>query len=609
MHLSLKESEQTKMKIKNKIKQMVFSTIAGVLSVCSIQGVSTSFAQVSDEQLRNDITRAVQDMESIMQKSYDHAKDELSTQCASGYDYELSLESFYDQGLPFAGYDYQQFIAAYATIQQYCFDHGHDIGEGINSIQFVNMETTPTSLQEYAPEKVTKYSANADGTYSEAGTMYLTEPGEIYTYEKNDEGKFVRTGTEYRNLGTVDTAYLEVQLSTIGPDEIYETFGLNRADFLEEEERRLARLKELVGQSQLSQLTFLMSDVERNASDDTTIARALQLSETSAQQILITIAGSLLGRIPYEWGGKSDKAGFDDSWYLFDSSERQKGLDCSGYIQWILRTAGFEGWDQLSSTSDFLSSDLVYQISAEDLRPGDLGLFYPDSTSRTNHIGMYLGDGYWIHCSSSKRTVVIANNMKFSIFRRLNIFNPTYYTEIPQLVDTTEPIVEEAQQDQQVKPSQPAQQPQESQEQAPVAPVLAEYHEELGTAITTASDELMLMAKVVTLESYGEGYNGWVGVAEVIKNRTLHPDQFAGTITGVLSANKQFSTYRKATQMSDSAVDPNVLQVCQKVVNGELSIFGNTSVVGFKRASSGDQKWGKWTKYCNLGNHDFYSMN
>ena len=578
--------------MKHTIRRFCTSLAAGFLAICSVQGTLITMAKASDEQIRNDVTRAIQEMEAIMQGSYDNARAELSKQCADGYDYELSLESFDEQGLPFAGYDYQEFIAIYATIQQHCFKNNEDLKEGINSIDFVHMDTVPADLYEYIPEKTDKYVQNEDGTYSLVGTTYITEPGNIYTYTAGENNTYLRTGTEYHDLAKTQTPYLEVSLSTVTPEEIYATFGLNREDFLEEETTRLSKLKEIIGRAELSQLTFIKSDTTVSAEDNEILSHAIAMSDTASQQILVSIAGSLLGRIPYEWGGKSDKAGFDDSWYIFDESARQKGLDCSGYIQWILRTAGFEGWDSLVNTSDFLSSDKLYPISAQDLQPGDMGLFYPDSKTRTNHIGMYLGDGYWIHCSSSAGTVVITNNSKFSIYRRLNIFNPqTFVLDSPIAVDVT------GYADQITGDS-------ESQ-----TPVLTAYEEQTTAIVPTEEQELMLMAKIVTCEAYGEGYNGWVAVAQVIKNRTLMPDKFPDTVTGVVSENKQFTSYGKASRMADSAVDPNVLQVCRKVLAGELGIFDQPDVIGFKRAVTGDEHWNGWSKYTTLGNHDFYTLN
>jgi len=84
--------------------------------------------------------------------------------------------------------------------------------------------------------------------------------------------------------------------------------------------------------------------------------------------------------IPYLWGGEHP----------------QTGLDCSGFVQLVFRKAGLElprvARDQFSAT-DFLPPSRVL--------PGDLVFFamkHP-GTARVDHVGIYLGKGYFIHAS------------------------------------------------------------------------------------------------------------------------------------------------------------------------------------------------------------------
>ena len=589
--------------LKHKLARRLLCTgAAAVIFSGHVGGNVTAYAANQDEEIRNDVTKAVVEMENIMKRSYENAKSELSASCAGGYDYELSIESFQDQGLPFSGYDYERFIAAYATIQEYCTENSIDLGDGINQIPFVQMSTSEDVITEYVPISLPKYTVNEDGTYTEDGTFFLTEPANIGVYTVNDNGTYTLTGSEFQDLESRDTKYLNVELSTTSLDDIYAVFGLSRADLQDVENQRFDKLQEVLGQAELSQLTFINTGAARTASDDEVLNTANELSQTAEQKALIQIASTLIGRVPYEWGGKSDKAGFDQSWYTFDLSQRQKGLDCSGYIQWILRTAGMTGWDTLVNTNDFLQSSLLTPVSMQDLQPGDLGLFYPDSNARTNHIGMYLGNGYWIHCSSTAGTVAISNNMKFSIFRRLNILSGKLGS-ISQLLETIPDATQEN-----VIEVNPAEVEVTSETEPSATETLqTEYEENLSTSIVYSNDELYLMAKVVMKESYGEGYNGWVGVAQVIYNRVLS-DKWGNTITDVVSQAKQFTTYKAACRMSDADVDPAVLSVCQKVMAGELTIFDSPNVIAFKRASINDDIWDNWHKYTTLGNHSFYAL-
>lgn len=573
--------------MKNKILRWVLA-ICMVTCMCgSTAATQSTYAQVSDEQIRDDVTRAIQDMESIMNGSYERCRQALADMCVNGYDYELSMESFDDQGLPFSGYDYKEFIAVYTTIQEYCISNHIDLQDGINQIEFVRLHTSPATLTEYIPESLPLYKKTKDGFYMQDGTYYLTEPSDVKIYKETEDGQIIYAGTEYHSLQSVETKYYEAELEVATPDDIYQTFGLDRNNFKAEEDIRCAKLEEILGKANLDQLTFIQSGHGQTTDDQEVINAALCLTSNTQRQALIKIAASLIGRVPYEWGGKSTKEGFDVNWYTFDLSDSQKGLDCSGYIQWVLRTAGVDSWESLTNTTDYLTSSRLSKITADELEPGDLGLFYPDSNGRTNHIGMYMGNGYWIHCSSKAKTVTISDGMKFSVFRRLNVFPKTLSEPAQILTDDSD--------------MQIFSEPSDSDN---VINIDA-YQESINPPVQADDDALMLMAKVVTKESYNEGYNGWVAVAQVIYNRVMH-DEFANDIVGVLSGAKQFSTYKAACKMSDSDVDPQVLEVCRKVMAGELQIFDRNDVIGFQRAHAGDENFNGWEKYRELGNHAFY---
>ena len=84
--------------------------------------------------------------------------------------------------------------------------------------------------------------------------------------------------------------------------------------------------------------------------------------------------------IPYLWGGEHPRT----------------GLDCSGFVQLVFRKAGLElpraARDQYAATV-FLRPSRVL--------PGDLVFFaikHP-GTARVDHVGIYLGKGYFIHAS------------------------------------------------------------------------------------------------------------------------------------------------------------------------------------------------------------------
>lgn len=70
--------------------------------------------------------------------------------------------------------------------------------------------------------------------------------------------------------------------------------------------------------------------------------------------------------------------------------------DCSGLMQAAFAASGI--WIPRDS---YQQADFTQPIELEALRPGDLVFFA--KAERVNHVGLYLGDGYYIH-SSGKQT-------------------------------------------------------------------------------------------------------------------------------------------------------------------------------------------------------------
>lgn len=149
------------------------------------------------------------------------------------------------------------------------------------------------------------------------------------------------------------------------------------------------------------------------------ILKALS-TENKNRQLVAATAISLLGGVPYEWGGKSTMKGKDPSWGTLNKDGKAKGLDCSGYVQWVFRTAGYYeyDWKTIGSTSAMKNLD---DIKKSELQVGDLGLLKKsgDDGTGANHVGIYIGNGYFIHCNSTHKTVTIGRCDNFKVFKRI----------------------------------------------------------------------------------------------------------------------------------------------------------------------------------------------
>lgn len=87
-------------------------------------------------------------------------------------------------------------------------------------------------------------------------------------------------------------------------------------------------------------------------------------------------------------------------------------FDCSGFVQYVYKHFGIS----LSRSSSTQANDGVY-VSKSDLQPGDVLIFRDTSNSRIGHVGLYIGDGQFIHASNS-RTGVIVSSLDTSAYQK-----------------------------------------------------------------------------------------------------------------------------------------------------------------------------------------------
>ena len=109
---------------------------------------------------------------------------------------------------------------------------------------------------------------------------------------------------------------------------------------------------------------------------------ALNGSTGTAQKIIAT-ARQYLG-VPYQWGGASPS-----------------GFDCSGFVQYVFGAHGIT----LPRTSK-QQWTIGSSVSKGNLKPGDLVFFANTYAEGISHLGIYIGDGQFIHSSSSKGVVI-----------------------------------------------------------------------------------------------------------------------------------------------------------------------------------------------------------
>ena len=109
---------------------------------------------------------------------------------------------------------------------------------------------------------------------------------------------------------------------------------------------------------------------------------------TTADQIIAT-AKKYIG-VPYLWGGTTPS-----------------GFDCSGFLQYVFRQNGIN----LLRTSK-QQYTMGVRVSKANLQKGDL-VFFQTGSNGISHVGMYIGNGQFIHASSSNGVTISSLNNSY----------------------------------------------------------------------------------------------------------------------------------------------------------------------------------------------------
>ncbi len=113
--------------------------------------------------------------------------------------------------------------------------------------------------------------------------------------------------------------------------------------------------------------------------------KAPATQQTTKADAVIATAKQYIG-VPYLWGGTTPS-----------------GFDCSGFTQYVFKQHGIS----LNRTTETQYQQGTY-VSKGNLQPGDLVFFQNTYKAGISHVGIYIGDGNFIHSSSSKGITITA---------------------------------------------------------------------------------------------------------------------------------------------------------------------------------------------------------
>lgn len=330
-----------------------------------------------------------------IQSGYDAAMAKVEQIISDGgYDYELSMQALINNGLISGEYDTCYILAAY-------------------SASMAQRSTTKADLQ-------SKLNAVADQMYA---VTYEVKETQITVEGGNEEGESSEpeTQTVQYAVCTIHPFDQSVILSAFGVDvdAQYDQFSVTYGEAILNMSNSLKiTMYGSVGNGSVPPI----SDAELRAF-------LANLDCSGKRKELMRCALSLVGRVPYFWGGKS-APGWNEDWNtprLVTSAGssstgtiRPYGLDCSGFTDWVYRTAlGISLYD-----GTWNQWDATHAITEEEMLPGDLGFLAAPGEVPVNHVLLFAGkdasgNALWVHCASG--TGVVLNSPDYvTQFRRRN---------------------------------------------------------------------------------------------------------------------------------------------------------------------------------------------
>lgn len=377
-----------------------------------------------------------------------------------GYDYDLSMESLINYAQSSSGYDVSYILAAYSaslgqksTSEADMLSKLDAVADDMFPVTSAEKEvelTVPLTYSIYREVTVTvvtsrsqtgtingvpqyRYTTESRTYYEPDGTVTTTEPVTVPAFNEvtvsvpvYSEGSIsgMKDATYYTAAGeetlTPDTEIIKYVECTIHPFDqsvILDAFSIDPSAIYDQFQITYREaIQNMANALKMTLYGTLGSGDTVALTDAELIAFVNQQNCNATRKHILTTALSLVGKVPYFWGGKS-AAGWNDEWNTpklvtasgssTSGTIRPYGLDCSGFTDWVYKTALgvslYEGtWNQWDNT---------YAITESELLPGDLGFMAEPGTVPVNHVLIYAGKGengeqMWVHCASGTGVVL-----------------------------------------------------------------------------------------------------------------------------------------------------------------------------------------------------------
>ena len=228
--------------------------------------------------------------------------------------------------------------------------------------------------------------------------------------------------------GTEKETILHITLTSKGYEEMVDYY-----DFILYQKQALYELMQPEYAQMLSELVgtlgIMGSSIELTPDQIQEMIENLPKDLSLERRAVMEVAYSLVGKVNYFWGGKSEVIGWDNRWGTpmkvtsAGSSTTGMtlpfGLDCSGFVTWVFinatRDPSYANVIGHGARSQYGKCE---KISWNEALPGDL-VFYPD----LEHVGIIAGRDdsgnlLVVHCASSQNNVVVTGVQGFTISMR-----------------------------------------------------------------------------------------------------------------------------------------------------------------------------------------------
>lgn len=247
----------------------------------------------------------------------------------------------------------------------------------------------------------------------ETGTKQAGNLINVHTYvcyEKDGTTIVSPTETEVEYLavtiGSFDSSVLQKAFD-YKPNELYGDTNMTNAEVVE---MKTDGLKSLLYGNYASGSSVPVTDEELLK-----ILDSLECNDT--RKSLVQTGLSLVGKVPYFWGGKS-AAGWNSEWgkpklvtgsgSITTGTIQPYGLDCTGFTDWVYKTTlGIT----LYEPDKYRQVRNCHPITESELKSGDLGFLMNSDGVTSNHALMFVGydengKRVWVHCTSPDGVVV-----------------------------------------------------------------------------------------------------------------------------------------------------------------------------------------------------------